>query len=259
MNRALTIAMAGGLLATLGGCQSILEPFGLARSDRQGSKDLASEYAAAQDEYFQDRLEAGKEDLRNGNFAAAMEAFRHASLGRATRADALNGLGVAYAGVGRLDLARRYFYQAASLDPEDSRYAANIARLHRELDRVDQQIELARQEEEMQQLERASMTAAIASQDLAAQAQQVRVDGELPAIAAAPQQQLRGAVRVESRPAQRTRVLAGGAIRVETPGARMNRISGREVAIVTSGPEQAAPAATYPVRIALTEASADDE
>lgn len=262
MNRALTIALAGGMLATLGGCQSILEPLGFARSDTPASGDISSEYAAAQDVYFQDRLDAGKEDLRNGNFAAAMQAFRQASLGRSTRAEALNGLGVAYAGIGRLDLAKRYFYQAASLDPQDSRFAANIARLHRELDRVDEQIELARVEEEMERVERNAMTASIGSQDLAARSQQVRVEGELPAMTAAatqPVQQLRGPVRVQTPPAPRTRVLAGGAIKVETPGVRLNRVSGREVAIITAPPETDRSEGEYPVRFALTEVPADDK
>ena len=256
MKRSVTIAVAGGLLISLGGCQSVLRTVGLAKDNAPQTASLEGEYAEAQSRYFADRLDAGREDLKNGNFAAAMEQFRHASLGQATRAEALNGLGVAYAGIGRLDLARRYFYQAASLEPEDARFAANIARLHRELDRVDQQVELARQDREAEQASR-TMVAQIASQDLARTAVAVQAQGELPAVTSAPAP---APVRVAERPAQpRTRVLAGGAIRVEAPPARINRLSSREVAIVTAPQPETPTQQDYPVRVALSQGPTGDE
>ena len=76
-------------------------------------------------------LEEGRTFLRDGQIAAALASFKIAQLDVATRADATNGLAVAYAKLGRPDLARRYFMLALSLDPGNTVYAANLLRLQR--------------------------------------------------------------------------------------------------------------------------------
>ncbi|MDZ4306991.1 hypothetical protein [Allopontixanthobacter sp.] len=74
-------------------------------------------------------LAEGREQMRQGNISAAVASFRIASLDPDARADANNGLGIAYAKLGRADLADRYFRTAALLDPANTKYAANLARL----------------------------------------------------------------------------------------------------------------------------------
>jgi len=71
----------------------------------------------------------GRQLLDEVRIADAIDAFRAALAGNERVAPAINGLGVAYAMLGRDDLARRYFSEAASLDPSDSRFAANLQRL----------------------------------------------------------------------------------------------------------------------------------
>lgn len=74
-------------------------------------------------------LEEGRALLRDGRLSAAAASFRIAMLDPATAADANNGLAVAYAKVGRPDLAERYFRAAIRIDPEDMRYTANLLRM----------------------------------------------------------------------------------------------------------------------------------
>lgn len=81
--------------------------------------------------YAQQQLEAGRVALTGQNYAAAVAAFRNASLDPATAAAANNGLGVAYAGIGRNDLAERYFRAAVTEAPTVTRYQDNLVRLLR--------------------------------------------------------------------------------------------------------------------------------
>ncbi|MCJ2178706.1 tetratricopeptide repeat protein [Novosphingobium sp. 2580] len=75
--------------------------------------------------------EEGRQHLDRGETGLAVESFRRAlSLGAPT-ATTLNGMGVAFARLGRYELARHYFSQAAALDPANERYAANLTRLTR--------------------------------------------------------------------------------------------------------------------------------
>lgn len=76
-------------------------------------------------------LVSGKQALSAGNYGAAIAALRLARLDPASAAEATNGLGVAYAGIGRADLAERYFRQAVAMAPDDRRFAANLARFTR--------------------------------------------------------------------------------------------------------------------------------
>jgi Flp pilus assembly protein TadD len=109
---------------SLGGCQSFPLTSWMFKKDQPASEtdpQLAGSTAGA--------LEEGAAFLRTGNLSAAVASFRIAQLDRSTRADASNGLGVAYARLGRLDLAERYFQAAILSDPDDTRFAANLLRL----------------------------------------------------------------------------------------------------------------------------------
>ena len=77
------------------------------------------------------QLAAGREALGQRNFTAAITAFRAASLEPALKPAAQNGLGVAFAGIGRDDLAELHFRNAISLEPANLRYEENLARLYR--------------------------------------------------------------------------------------------------------------------------------
>jgi Flp pilus assembly protein TadD len=113
---------------SLGGCQSFpLTSWMFKKDAPAGAADarLAGNSAGA--------LEEGAAFLRAGELSAAVASFRVAQLDRATRADASNGLGVAYAKLGRLDLAERYFQAAILSDPDNSRFAANLLRLQQQV------------------------------------------------------------------------------------------------------------------------------
>lgn len=77
-------------------------------------------------------LAEGKAQLRDGNLSAAVASFQIARMDAHTAAEANNGLGVAYAKLGRMDLADRYFRVAILLDPADQRFASNLLRLQRD-------------------------------------------------------------------------------------------------------------------------------
>ena len=72
----------------------------------------------------------GRKALATGNYGAAIAALRLARLDPDSAAEATNGLGVAYARIGRDDLAERYFRQAIVLAPQDRRFAANLDRFY---------------------------------------------------------------------------------------------------------------------------------
>ena len=112
---------------SLGGCQSfpLTSWMFKDRSASEADPALAGNTAGA--------LEEGTAFLRAGNLSAAVASFRIAQLDRATRADASNGLGVAYAKLGRPDLAERYFQAAILTEPDNSRFAANLFRLQQQV------------------------------------------------------------------------------------------------------------------------------
>lgn len=74
---------------------------------------------------------AGRQQLADGQIGLALESFQRALAKGEPPAPAINGLGVAYARLGRYDLARRYFEEAAASDPADPRYSDNLTRLMR--------------------------------------------------------------------------------------------------------------------------------
>ncbi|MEY4721093.1 MAG: hypothetical protein RIQ46_818 [Pseudomonadota bacterium] len=104
----------------LGGCSGWLGGSRAARSQPAGKAAPMSPQEAA--------LLAGKDALRQGQYAAAITDFRIARLDPALEAEAFNGLAIAYSNIGRPDLSERYFRQAVALAPDDRRFAANLAR-----------------------------------------------------------------------------------------------------------------------------------
>lgn len=121
-------AAAGVALVTcsmmLGGCQSFLS--GKFFASNRAKTEVAS---LDMSDYFQELIDTGKDDLMKGRISDAIVAFQQASYDSAHAPSAFNGLGVAYAQLGRPDLARRYFAEAAAADPSDPRFARNLARL----------------------------------------------------------------------------------------------------------------------------------
>ena len=127
MKRIARLSCVAACAAMLGGCQSFPLTswmFKGDRADRSEQRQLAANSGGA--------LEEGRAALQEGNLSAAVASFRVAQLDRATRADASNGLGVAYAKLGRPDLAERYFQAAITADPENTRFVANLLRLQQQ-------------------------------------------------------------------------------------------------------------------------------
>lgn len=75
--------------------------------------------------------EAGRQHLADGRIGLAVESFQKALGAGEPIAPAANGLGVAYARLGRFELALRYFQEAVAAAPSDPRYSENIGRLTR--------------------------------------------------------------------------------------------------------------------------------
>jgi tetratricopeptide (TPR) repeat protein len=110
--------------AMLAGCQSFpLTSWMFKKDTRPGAERqaLVGNTAGA--------LEEGGAYLRAGNISAAVASYRIALLDHATRADASNGLAVAYAKLGRDDLAERYFKAAIAAEPDNPKFVANLLRL----------------------------------------------------------------------------------------------------------------------------------
>ncbi len=117
--RILVLATA---LTALSGCQSFpLTSWMFKRSDR-GAPQIALSYDSGS-------LAEGRAALQNGKPFEAIGPLRVALLDAGTRAPASNALGVAYAQLGREDLAEQYFKSAIAADPSDERFVANLLRL----------------------------------------------------------------------------------------------------------------------------------
>lgn len=74
-------------------------------------------------------VEQGRQFLDAGQYGQAIEAFQIALVSGEPAAPAYNGLGVAFARLGRFELAERYFQRAVAMDPTDQRYVLNLANL----------------------------------------------------------------------------------------------------------------------------------
>lgn len=114
-------AMLCGVAALgLSGCQSFLADLGLAKRG-------ASNASVAADST---RLELGRTALKAGAPGTAIYHFERAVLDPQQAPEAYNGMGVAYAQLGREDLAERFFNAALMLRPNDERIARNLERLY---------------------------------------------------------------------------------------------------------------------------------
>lgn len=121
------IAMISASTA-LGGCQSV-PLLGWMSKERPAAAAKRNTLA----ENKSGALEEGKALLRSGNISAAVASFRIALLDPAARGEANNGLAVAYAKLGRADIADRYFRAAIESDPDNPKFAANLLRLQQQV------------------------------------------------------------------------------------------------------------------------------
>lgn len=115
------------LSLTLPGCSAL---FGTNKLASQTGNQAQMQASAAAERSSALTL-AGRSALDQGNAGLAIDAFTRAVTSGEAPAPAFNGLGVAYARIGRFDLAQRYFERAAQIDPADGRYQTNLARLMR--------------------------------------------------------------------------------------------------------------------------------
>ena len=109
-------------LAALSGCQ-LLGNLHLTRSsqDRATVAELAITSGTA--------VQEGRDHLRGGRPGLAIEAFNRALASGQDPAASYNGLGVAYARLGRTDLAFRFFKKATLSEPDNAAYSRNLTRL----------------------------------------------------------------------------------------------------------------------------------
>ena len=121
--RALTFATLPLALTLLAGCQSLSSNSSRLQAGIRVSGESGASAAAGQ------QLVEGRAALDTRNYAAAVAAFRNAAFDPALAASAHNGLAVAYAGIGRNDLASRYFRMAIAEDSGNPRYQANLVRV----------------------------------------------------------------------------------------------------------------------------------
>lgn len=124
MKRAISVVALATCTLALGGCQTLFGTSSFASltpDENSTSLDMS--------DYFASRFETGRLHLTHGRPTQAVIAFRQASYDPAYAGSAYNGMGVAYAQLGRQDLARRYFTMALAAEPQDERFARNLARL----------------------------------------------------------------------------------------------------------------------------------
>lgn len=162
----------------------------------------------------QSLTETARTHLAADQLGLAVELFRDALANGEAAAPAFNGLGVAYARLGRADLAKLYFTKAMAADPANPRFAENLARLTR--------------------TEGLAQKAALAA--------------AVPPAAprASPMQRLsRGEVRIVTAPEALPQRMASA-----PKSTVINRMSRGEVRIATTGPATAQPVQVrYPIRI----------
>ena len=117
-----TIVLVPLAALALGGCSAIFgSPSKLpvtTRSDIEAVDPLAAAPLARR-----------RAALVEGRYAAAIASFSKARSEPDLAGEALNGMAVAYSGIGRPDLAERYFREAIAAAPDDVRFQRNLARL----------------------------------------------------------------------------------------------------------------------------------
>lgn len=202
---------------TLSGCQGILSAFNFS-----GQKQYRAETAAQV--FGQDELGRGRAALKAGYPAEAIKQFRLAALNEDAAPDAYNGLGIAYARLGRADLAERYFKLAVTLDSSNPRFAANLDNFYNSALGTSARALAMRQKE----IDEALAAAALAAQ----------VEGLL-ASPAAPER--RGVVAIERAPAQLTRT-SPLELRIATRGEDDRDLSAALPVMAARNPAATAPA-----------------
>jgi len=126
MNSRIAAACIAVAPLLLGGCTFFHKlGFGHPRPAEQASRTEPA-LPAGSEELF---TAAGRAALDTGNLGRAIEAFQQAIGTGEPRGPALNGLGVAYARLGRADVADELFRQAMAEDPTRQEFAANLALL----------------------------------------------------------------------------------------------------------------------------------
>lgn len=123
MNAPYKIAILASGAFLLSGCASI---FGgkQARVDNAERVDIMEVYS----EYAAEQLTTGRDLLQAGAFVSALKPLRRASADPKTAPAAYNAMGVAYAKLGREDVASRLFGLALMLEPENRAFASNLKR-----------------------------------------------------------------------------------------------------------------------------------
>ncbi len=118
-----TALTAGALL--LGGCQLFTSNTARLQAGIRVPEQLP------QRAYAEQQLAVGRAALSAKDYVGAIAAFRNAMFEPEFAAAAHNGLGVAFAGIGRNDQAERYFRLAIAEDAAIQSYADNLVRLQR--------------------------------------------------------------------------------------------------------------------------------
>jgi Flp pilus assembly protein TadD len=210
------LKVSATLLATvaLSGCASI---FGHGFADH-GTAQSAPVLSVGTIE-----LAAARRAMDAGMTAEAIDHFRAAQTDPQALPAASNGLGVAYARLGRFDLADRYFRMAMALEPANQRFAANMLRLQ-----GDYALAQARAAETTRLAEAAKPAVAVAAADR---------PGALERVS-------RGEVRIRTVPVAAAAPVAVVASRDALPARTTGPVSGQSI--------RARAPAGYPVRIDLT-------
>lgn len=115
--------LLGGVLSlcfatALGGCQFIGAPGLSSASQGRGMRQPVTTSS--------NETEKGRAHLEAQRNGLAIEAFNRALVFGERPGPPLNGLGVAFARLGRADLAYRFFSQAVSVDPGNQDFARNL-------------------------------------------------------------------------------------------------------------------------------------
>lgn len=118
------IACAAALLLPLAGCGSFPGARLFAHHEHKSTRPVM---LADKQVVGTPSTDAGRAALDSGMPGEAIEKFQKALASGEPLAPALNGLAVAYARIERFDLAERFFREAISVDPVESRYQTNLA------------------------------------------------------------------------------------------------------------------------------------
>lgn len=189
-----------------------------------------------------------------GNVALALEAYRKAHRDDPSSVDALNGMAACYDRMGRFDLSRRYYEEALAFAPGDARLYANLAV---SLEMQGRKVEAQNVRAEMEQRLAAGRAASVELAQAPGTNEPMAIESAAIPVGAPP---LAAAVALPpSAPAAAVTVALAPAEPPST-GARLQRLSMGEVALVTSGkavwkPRLAERAPISPARLTLLNAA----